>query len=183
MKEHYLAVIKFPMLVSLSLIIIATAFFGIALGNYFKLGLSATETVCYTLFFVILVILSASWVLILMGTHQKLRPLWLELYAKWMLINIYYYLAKWLGRITLQNKTDLEESFLNFNNEIVLSSAKDVSHDNILILLPHCLQKSDCKLRITNDIESCESCGECDIASLKELAKGYNVKADRKSVV
>jgi len=165
------------LLVSLSLVIIAAVYFSMALGNYFQFGLTALETVFYTLCFIILVVLVSTWILNLMSTHQKLKPAWLALYTKWMLVNIYYYFAKWLGTISMQKKTDLQESFLNINNEIVLTAAKDINHRNILVLLPGCLQKSDCKIRITSDINDCERCGECDMTAVNELAAKYNVKA------
>jgi hypothetical protein len=38
MKDYYLSVIKFPILVSSSLFILAIAFFATALGSYYKLG-------------------------------------------------------------------------------------------------------------------------------------------------
>jgi hypothetical protein len=40
----------------------------------------------------------------------------------------------------MQNKLILQESFLHFNNEIVLSNSAGVHSQNILLLLPHCLQ-------------------------------------------
>jgi len=177
MKEYYLAIIKFPLLVSLSLVIIWAAFFIAALGSYFQLGLSLWETVIYTSVFVILVLLVSSWILNLISTHRKIRPRWMAQYAKWMLHHVFYYLALALSRISLQKKQDVQESFLNFNNEIVLSAAADVSHKNILLLLPHCLQRSDCDVRITNDINACKDCGRCNIAELKAIANRYGIKA------
>lgn len=177
MKEQYLDIIKFPLLVSLSLVILITAFFGIALGSYYKLGLSLGETVLYIVIFSILVLLVSSWVLNLMSTHRKLKPRGMALYAKWMLFHILYHFANALGKITFQKKIDLLESFLNFNNEIVLSAAADISHQNILLLLPHCLQKSECDVRITNDINACQECGNCDFAEIKTIVNKYHVRA------
>jgi hypothetical protein len=177
MKEHYLAIIKFPMMVSLSLFGIAALYFGMALASYHKLGLSAWGTIVYTAIFIVLVVLVSSWILILMSTHQKIKPRGLKTYTNWMLINIYFYLAKWLGKVFLQNKLILMESFLHFNNEIVLSNFQGVHSQNILLLLPHCLQKTDCKIRITNDIIECEACGGCDMAKMKDIQQRFNVKA------
>ncbi len=177
MKEYYLNIIKFPLLVSLSLAVIAAAFFGLVFGSYFKLGLSPNETAIYTVLFAVLVILVASWVLNLISTHSRLHPPWMAVYAKWMLVHIYYNLACFLGFITFQKRLQIQESFLNFNNEIVLSAAKNINHTNILLLLPHCLQNSKCKIRITADINDCASCGKCDIAGLKALADKLKVKA------
>lgn len=165
------------MFVSLSLIFLAAIFFGVALVNYHHLGLSPLETVIFTVCFILLVVLVSSWILILMSTHQNIRPNTVRLYSTWMLFNIYYYLAKWLSKVFLQNKQKMQESFLNFNNEIVLSNFNGIHHNNILLLLPHCLQKADCKIRITNDIIQCEECGACDINKLKKLMSKYKVHA------
>lgn len=177
MKEYYLAIIKFPMLVSLSLFILFVAFFGVVLSSYFELGLSLHETILYIVIFAVLVIMVSSWMLNLMSTHRKLRPKSLAIYAKWMLYHVFYYLAKWMGKLTFQKKAELQESFLNFNNEIVLAAAEKISHSNILLLLPHCLQRSDCDVRITSDINACKDCGRCDIADINALAKKHNVRA------
>jgi hypothetical protein len=177
MKEYYLSVIKFPLLVSSSLFILAVAFLSTALGSYFKLGLSLTETLIYSALFIILLLLVASWILVLLSTHHPIRPKGLLYFSKWMLAHVHYYLARALGTITFQKKEKWQESFLHFNNEIVLSQARDISHKNILLLLPHCLQNSSCKIRITGDINECAECGKCDIAGIKKMAARYNVKA------
>lgn len=177
MKEHYLAMIKFPMFVSISLIILSIVYFSLALVSYHSLGLSLMETILFTILFILLTVLVSSWILILMSTHQKIKPIGLRIYTTWMLVNIYYYLAKWLGKILLQNKNLLQESFLNFNNEIVLSNFNGIHSKNILLLLPHCLQKSECKIRITNDIIECAECGACDIAKVKGIMNKHGVRA------
>lgn len=165
------------MMVSLSLIILSAVYFSMALGNYHRLGLSPLETVIFTFLFVLLTLLVSSWILVLMSTHQKIRPNGLRLYSTWMLVNIYYYLAKWLGKLVMQKKKELQESFLNFNNEIVLSNYSGIHSNNILVLLPHCLQNSECKIRITNDIIDCAECGACDIAKVKGIMSKHNVRA------
>jgi hypothetical protein len=177
MKEHYLAVIKFPMFVSLSLIILSIIYFSLALVSYHSLGLSPMETLLFTLLFILLTVLVSTWILILMSTHQKIKPSGLRLYTKWMLFNIYFYLAQWLGKVFMQKKGIMQESFLNFNNEIILSNFSGIHSKNILLLLPHCLQKSECKIRITNDIIECAECGACDIAKVKGIMSKYDVRA------
>jgi len=177
MKDLYLSVIKFPMLVSLSLILLSLVYFGMALGNYHRLGLSAAGTIIYTVLFIVLVVLVSSWILILMSTHQRVKSINLRRYCTWMLVNVYYYFAKWLGMITMQKSITIQESFLNFNNEIVLSSFNGVHSNNILLLLPHCLQNANCKIRITNDIIECAECGACDIAKLKGITNKYQLRS------
>lgn len=177
MQEHYFSVIKFPVFVSLCLIILTVAFFGIALHSYYQLGLSAISTAVYSILFVILVTLISTWLLTLMATHQVIKPRFLRLYVKWMLFNIYYYLAKWLSKLLMQNKAHTQESFLHFNNEIVLTNNSGIKQQDILVLLPHCLQNNDCKIRITTDLTECLSCGRCDIAAVKETLGKYRVQS------
>lgn len=177
MQEHYFSVIKFPVFVSISLIILTAGFFGIALHSYSQLGLSALNTAFYAIFAATVIILVISWIMVLMATHQKIANRALRLYLKWMLFNIYFYLAKWLGKALFQNKSLLQESFLHFNNEIVLTNNTGIAMQRILVLLPHCLQSSTCKIRITTDLNDCAACGQCDIAAVKAAVAKYPVQS------
>lgn len=177
MKKYYYSIIKFPLFVSTSLFILALLFFISALLSYSRLGLSLQETVIYTILFILLVILVASWILNLIGTHSKITPRWMAKYAKWMLTFVYYNLAMFLSFITFRKKQTIQESFINFNNEIVLSQSKGIKHKNILLLVPHCLQSSECKVRVTTSIDNCESCGNCNIGDIKKMAEEFGVKA------
>ncbi len=176
-QDLYLSVIKFPAFVSISLLIISAVFL-IILFNVFAQPLLANWV--RTLFIILLAILIfvvLGWMITLFSTHTRLKPRWLQKLSKWMLFNIYYPLAKGLAHITFSSKKNLIESFLYFNNEIVLTDQKDIRNTNILVLLPHCLQKEDCTIRITNDIIKCEECGGCDIAKIKKLITEHNVDA------
>jgi hypothetical protein len=59
--------------------------------------------------------------------------------------------------------------FVNFNNTRVLKKIKKENVKKIAILLPHCIQKYDCNLKITNNIENCKLCGLCDISEIVKL--------------
>lgn len=177
MKEHYFSIIKFPVFVSLSLIIMTAAFFGTALHNYFQLGLSLFQSILYGTIFCVLAYLIAMWMLTLMATHHRIKNAFFLDMIKWMLVNIYFYLAKWLSKITFQNKSLLQESFLHFNNEIVLTNNSGTKGQNILVLLPHCLQNRECKIRIISNLEDCDACGACDIAEVKKVVSSYKVNS------
>ena len=43
--------------------------------------------------------------------------------------------------------------------------------ENILLLLPHCLQRHDCKELVKNDIRECKECGRCKMCELKKLVE------------
>ena len=42
--------------------------------------------------------------------------------------------------------------------------------ENVLLLLPHCLQNHTCKELVKNDIRECKECGRCKMKELKALA-------------
>lgn len=43
--------------------------------------------------------------------------------------------------------------------------------EELLILVPSCLQSSECELRLTNDIAKCRRCGRCKVKDVVELAE------------
>ncbi|PLX67163.1 MAG: hypothetical protein C0603_10230 [Denitrovibrio sp.] len=79
------------------------------------------------------------------------------------------------GKVLGVEKDRIVRAFININNEIVRSLMKSKSPENILILLPHCLQLDDCALKLTSDIGKCVGCGKCDIKDLVEIAEKYNL--------
>lgn len=49
-----------------------------------------------------------------------------------------------------------------------------VQPENILLLLPHCLQWSECGQNLKEDINNCRRCGQCPIAEILKLQDRYN---------
>ncbi len=78
-----------------------------------------------------------------------------------------------IGRLMGLEKNKILKSFISVNNYIV-ASKKILPGERILMLLPHCLQNSDCPFKITMDINNCKNCGKCPIGQLKELGAKYN---------
>ncbi|HMK43089.1 MAG TPA: DUF116 domain-containing protein [Dissulfurispiraceae bacterium] len=59
------------------------------------------------------------------------------------------------------------------NNRLVdISSLRARS---VLLLLPHCLQISDCEVRITHNIRNCKRCGRCSIKDLIGIAEEFDL--------
>lgn len=48
--------------------------------------------------------------------------------------------------------------------------------ENILVLVPHCLQRSSCGHNVIHDVDQCERCGECAVGGLLELREAFGVK-------
>jgi len=81
-----------------------------------------------------------------------------------------------LGRLVGIRKDRIRESFVHVNNTFVKVMSGRYSPGDILILLPHCLQNTECLIRVTVDINNCKECGKCKISDLKKLARKTGVK-------
>ncbi len=46
----------------------------------------------------------------------------------------------------------------------------------LLVLLPHCLQSSECEKNIIHDVHKCARCGKCDVAAILDLCDELEVK-------
>jgi hypothetical protein len=72
-------------------------------------------------------------------------------------------------------KERIEASFIEVNNQLLLSQKIELQNNNLLILAPHCLQKADCPYKITVNIANCHRCGRCPINNLIKLSEKYKV--------
>jgi len=66
---------------------------------------------------------------------------------------------------------NMQESFVHLNNTSVLLRVKPTKSEDILILLPHCLQGEDCIHRITKSIELCQKCGKCLFSRIRSMVE------------
>ncbi|MFH1629840.1 MAG: DUF116 domain-containing protein [Pseudomonadota bacterium] len=94
-----------------------------------------------------------------------------------VVIRVLFPLLVGVGRCFGINKNEIRRSFVAINNKLVLAEAKKVKPDELLILLPHCLQNHDCDVRITGNVENCKACGKCRIKDLVGLSEKYHVPA------
>jgi hypothetical protein len=90
-------------------------------------------------------------------------------------IRILFPVTIFLGRILGFSVEVMRESFVHLNNSFLKAIKTKFDPSKVLILLPHCLQNTDCGIRITTDIHKCEKCGKCDIGELTELSERYNI--------
>ncbi len=84
-------------------------------------------------------------------------------------------LMTFIGRLFGVSKEDVRNSFIKVNNELVLSEAGRYRPQEVLLLLPHCLQNSRCEMRLTYDVFNCKRCGKCPIHGLLSLHEKYGV--------
>ncbi|MBG0777340.1 MAG: DUF116 domain-containing protein [Desulfovibrionaceae bacterium] len=97
---------------------------------------------------------------------RRLRGLTIKLFLPLMTL---------FGRFLGIPKEHVRNSFIKVNNELVLSEHHRYRPDQILLLMPHCLQWSKCDMRLTYDINNCKRCGKCPIKGLLGLSEVYGV--------
>jgi hypothetical protein len=94
-------------------------------------------------------------------------------------IAIKYFLPIFIvvGRLLGLPKERVQHAFVAINNELVLSACRNGrAPERILLLMPHCLQYSECPVKVTYRAENCKRCGKCPIKRLLELAEEYGAK-------
>ena len=81
-----------------------------------------------------------------------------------------------MGKIFGLSREKISHSFVAINNQLVLAQDLRVSPSRLLLLMPHCLQNHDCKVKITGNVEYCEGCGKCPVKELLTLSHKYKVE-------
>ena len=72
-------------------------------------------------------------------------------------------------------KEEIRRVYIKANNGYVLSHGKKVLPEKLLVILPHCLQWSECNYRIREGLNECRECLRCDLGKIKELIKKHGV--------
>lgn len=72
-------------------------------------------------------------------------------------------------------KNYIRNIYVKLNNKYIYSNEYSVKCEDILILIPHCVQKNSCKLKVTTDIDNCKTCGLCNIGDLVKLKEKFNI--------
>lgn len=119
------------------------------------------------------VVLWASIGLVLNITTGRSFPFFKRL--RGLTVKLFLPLMTLLGRSLGISKERIRNSFIKVNNELVCSEARTYEPQEVLLLMPHCLQNSRCDRRLTYDIDNCVRCGKCPIKGLLELRDKYGV--------
>lgn len=90
-------------------------------------------------------------------------------------IRLFFPLMMLVGRITGLSKERIRASFVKVNNDLVSSTTKRYKPQDLLLLMPHCLQNSRCNMRLTYSIDNCKRCGKCPIDKLLEVSEKYGI--------
>lgn len=67
--------------------------------------------------------------------------------------------------------------FVKLSNTLTRLRRKRVKPENLLLLFPSCLQSSECKCAIVQDVRNCKHDGRCKVGELIGLADRYGIQA------
>jgi len=80
-----------------------------------------------------------------------------------------------LGKLLRMKKNEIRRSYISVNNQLVHILFGRFQQKDALILTPHCLQNSDCNIKVTGNSNHCKRCGKCNIQTLVELSEKYDI--------
>ena len=70
-----------------------------------------------------------------------------------------------------------KSAIVSLSNSLTKIRHPKCAPERVLLLMPSCLQGSECKHRLLNDdFSQCRRCGACKIKDVLELAEEYGVK-------
>jgi hypothetical protein len=81
-----------------------------------------------------------------------------------------------VGKLVGLRREEVQHAFVAVNNELVMAQCRNGrAPRRILLLMPHCLQDSECTVKVTHRVENCKQCGKCPIKDLLDLSVRYGV--------
>lgn len=90
-------------------------------------------------------------------------------------VRLFLPLMTLVGRALGMSKDMVRSSFIQVNNELVVSRGRTYAPEELLLLMPHCLQNSDCGIKLTYDVRKCARCAKCPIEQLIALSDKYGI--------
>lgn len=91
------------------------------------------------------------------------------------IVSILFPIITFIAKLMGISKDEIRKIYIKLNNKYIYSNKYNFKIEDILILIPHCVQKNICKLKVTTNIETCKQCGLCNIGDLVELKEKTNV--------
>ncbi|WP_151191900.1 DUF116 domain-containing protein [Desulfotomaculum copahuensis] len=92
-----------------------------------------------------------------------------------VVVHLFFPLALLLGCVMHIDADRIKRSFVEVNNQLVRARRLKARPEELLLLAPHCLQRSECPHKITTDINNCRRCGRCDVTRLLDLREKYGI--------
>lgn len=98
-------------------------------------------------------------------------------WLRWFLVKVFLPLMVMAGGILRIPKIKIERVFIDINNQMIrlMRSRGKLNAKKLLMLMPHCIQFDNCKIKVTRNVRNCAGCGKCEIGELLSLTEEYGV--------
>lgn len=96
-------------------------------------------------------------------------------WLRWLLIKFYLPVMVMAGGIMGIPKIRIEQTFIDINNQMVRLMGRRFRPEKLLLLMPHCIQFDNCKIKVTRNVRNCAGCGKCEIGDLLSLSDEFGV--------
>jgi len=96
-------------------------------------------------------------------------------WLRWLLVKVYLPVMVMAGGLMKVPKIRIERAFIDINNQMVRLMGKRFRTEKLLILMPHCIQFDQCKIKVTRNVRNCAGCGKCEIGDLLSLSDEFGV--------
>lgn len=93
----------------------------------------------------------------------------------WLLNSLLFPIIIKCGQSFGYSRDTVMRSFIGIANRMSQATRRVYAPERILLLLPHCIQLADCKVRISTDVSCCLRCGRCKVAELLKLSERYGI--------
>ncbi|NLM46987.1 MAG: DUF116 domain-containing protein [Firmicutes bacterium] len=90
-------------------------------------------------------------------------------------VSLLYPVVIRVGRLFKIAQDKIQRSFVEVNNQLVRIRYGKLKTDRLLVLLPHCLQTTECTRRVAGNQSNCARCGRCPVGSILDLCDRYGV--------
>ncbi len=166
--KKYIKVISVLILI----ILLILSIFNLFISNMFNLFWLSIN-LCVLLF--LLLIISSIFMTYKVVNDKKVSPFIMKINFK--IVNIVYGISILLSKFLDIPKDEIRKIYVKLNNTYIYSQKYNIKSEDILVLIPHCIQKHTCKLKVTNEVKNCKVCGLCNVGDLVRLNEktGVNV--------
>jgi len=95
-------------------------------------------------------------------------------FLRGVVLKILYPALMLAGAFYKSRKEGFQVFVIKLNNRLVRTGCYRAS--TLLLLLPHCLQTTECEVRITHNILNCKRCGKCEIRDLIKISEDNKLR-------
>ncbi|WP_027339154.1 DUF116 domain-containing protein [Halonatronum saccharophilum] len=165
----------------IGLLLLALAILIVFVAGVWYLNFFGFNILTQGILIIISLILSGAALILVLGivgihiTLKKGKPIKVLYLPTKVVISYLLPIIITLGGFLGFDKEQIQSSFIQVANALIDPDKMNLKARDVLILAPHCIQRSQCEYRVTSDLDNCKRCGLCQVQGLIELKEKYGV--------